>query len=1427
MKRTIISLFMAMVSFLSLAQNLDSINQNRYWVYKDRFLKYFTHVGGHDRGESLPMDVIVRNLDCKDVVGDRIQSGDVMAAMGMYLAALATEYELLSQTDDYDKLVACRNELYYAIRAIDQVDQFAEGYYPGQNTTDTKGFLVRDNIPITYYQYWEETDNMPFHSSHATNGFVVDTFITPTADVLHPGTSEVWLSAGTTYPMKATDNPNRQDTPYNGLAAYGTGWSSIGVYCGPVRSDTTNVSLEVRRSNEMSQDHALGLLMGLKFVQKFINDENCYIQPTAQDSGMWVMAETRLIAERIMNHMSQKLGAREFKFNIDDPGPLLPDTIIMNIDSARYIILNPVLDNFVDRGWEAFFLSGGYEKLGEDLTRKDYPAGYVKVKNWKADYDNWFAKHIATPLVKLAFSGLFDYLSDSAEYQKYWRDRWNNTPTWIKTVEGVPYQSDVQYNMIMRLAASTNSWTHTEFAEMAENRNFPWFELMYACLNDSTPKLSKSYYDNLLNQAHCDGVSKFNSFWVYDTTSLFGQIISIDSTLMGEHHPFNRSDVFSLPNRSRASGAWVNGDFNGLDYMLMHNMYRICFAQSMNTPIDPQGCPCSSTVAEMFDDTWTNGLKDTVTSIARFPEYRDAGIRIPEYISHDLRLDVNGQKGGHIRPTGDLTICGAHVRLYSTSSIRVPGSDKSTPKELRIGRGGILDLGQSSSLIIDTFSKVIVEPGGILRLRSGANLIIDKGGVLEIFGTLELMEDAELSVTPGTFGQGYIRFKNNGAGSAKYQAKIVTEDAATINIDGPYQGHKTLEIDGTAPMVIPETVSTTLTDGLVELGQGCVLKVLGPLTTDYMKFDAKDTTKRYNHGLLTIGQYGVRVKNTEFAHGVNGVTCHNYISNQQSPVFEQVSGTGMEVVVFNQGMGMTLQGEFDDCGDAIYLVKPSIPTTINDTRFENGGTGVTYDAQSTGSLRFRYGTFKANNAGVYARNGTVLLQCSNFDENYDGIMLEYNPLVSINENQKAGGNIFKNSLTNVITDGLGGYQLDLTNGHSRFESNSNLFEGYLKSHNALTPPVAPATQYKLQTSYNFWDFYPPYQYNLKYYIGNQGKLNAATVTLDHTSPYLTEDSLLIKQSDLCPSYGTGNGQFTTKGAGARFIDANNQSVTNSYYSGSTLGDVFEDINDRMYYQEDYLPAYYRAKSIMDYSLGTLSKFDEYVVHKLYRSLLESYGQILFDTALLIDKAGLTTELLGTLDDLESRGHNSLDSFWVSQNLMVNMDIAEVYRMNNNRNTALMVLATARAGLTEIEDIHNIDNFICVIEAEQDVLNGVKTAAELAVMDCYQSGTSPAYPLDESEGQENNKTKPFVDWSPQPNPAETGVEVVFNLKTRRFVEIEVYDILGHKLASKERARYKKGSNSVFFDVGDWPTGMYFVKFNYDGFSDSKQLLIQRD
>ena len=100
-------------------QQTDRENNERYWIYRDRFRKKFINIGGVEDGQSLPFTQFRPNSPApvidKDHINDhitdaekrrlftvntsdnkgRLSKGEMGIELGNYLGVLATEYRLL------------------------------------------------------------------------------------------------------------------------------------------------------------------------------------------------------------------------------------------------------------------------------------------------------------------------------------------------------------------------------------------------------------------------------------------------------------------------------------------------------------------------------------------------------------------------------------------------------------------------------------------------------------------------------------------------------------------------------------------------------------------------------------------------------------------------------------------------------------------------------------------------------------------------------------------------------------------------------------------------------------------------------------------------------------------------------------------------------------------------------------------------------------------------------------------------------------------------------------------------------------------------------------------------------------------------------------------------------------------------------------
>lgn len=105
-------------------------------------------------------------------------------------------------------------------------------------------------------------------------------------------------------------------------------------------------------------------------------------------------------------------------------------------------------------------------------------------------------------------------------------------------------------------------------------------------------------------------------------------------------------------------------------------------------------------------------------------------------------------------------------------------------------------------------------------------------------------------------------------------------------------------------------------------------------------------------------------------------------------------------------------------------------------------------------------------------------------------------------------------------------------------------------------------------------------------------------------------------------------------------------------------------------------------------------------------------------------------------------------------------------------------------------------------------------------------------LDNTEGTMNQhqfkcvEAKENIEWKVQSNPASQDLFVAFELPVERQIEINVFDITGKLMDKQESRIYKKGIQSVNFNVSGWAKGVYLVQFQYNGFVESKKLIINK-
>jgi hypothetical protein len=82
------------------------------------------------------------------------------------------------------------------------------------------------------------------------------------------------------------------------------------------------------------------------------------------------------------------------------------------------------------------------------------------------------------------------------------------------------------------------------------------------------------------------------------------------------------------------------------------------------------------------------------------------------------------------------------------------------------------------------------------------------------------------------------------------------------------------------------------------------------------------------------------------------------------------------------------------------------------------------------------------------------------------------------------------------------------------------------------------------------------------------------------------------------------------------------------------------------------------------------------------------------------------------------------------------------------------------------------------------------------------------------------------WPNSPNPFNPSTEIRFTLAAPADVALEIFDVLGRRVATPVAARLEAGPHKVEWNAEGLPSGVYFYRMNADGFSAVRKMLLLR-
>lgn len=319
MKNKYLLLLLIVFSHEAISQTADHELENKYFNYRDRLKKYFTQIGS-EAGQSITTAQVKLETQASDsfriingvrtYVSPRSYNGaqhfgDAVVDQGFYLAVLASEYRnmVLQGRQNSPEFKALSNELYFAINAVDRLDEKAEQYLDYSALPAKNGFFIRSDHDEKYISRIRNNPAQPIEKiqSGGANGPAIS-FIDTTSGIRVYGLDSFQLilnKGGSENAVSWIGGPGNYGTTYN--------WG-----------------------NEMSQDQVYGLLMGFMCVKRWV-DGSLIVDPDGNAPALQSKNIVNWVAEitgRIVSHVSKQYNHPVSTSDISNELEKIQDTVV-------------------------------------------------------------------------------------------------------------------------------------------------------------------------------------------------------------------------------------------------------------------------------------------------------------------------------------------------------------------------------------------------------------------------------------------------------------------------------------------------------------------------------------------------------------------------------------------------------------------------------------------------------------------------------------------------------------------------------------------------------------------------------------------------------------------------------------------------------------------------------------------------------------------------------------------------------------------------------------------------------------------------------------------------------------------------------------------------------------------------------------------
>ena len=610
------------------SQNTTEIeNHKKYWYYKTRFNNDFVSIGTGD-GQSIPFNQRGFNDSYTYTAPTQIlKTGDGTVQLGIYVGVLATEYRLLK--DKGQDVTQVKHELFCALNAINRLDFMAEfhiGNYPhpgNPHTTSSgilNGFFMRDDVPSDFAKnHYKELN------------YYNDDLGNPNYQNIDANDQAIGISGDRGFTqLNSTGVFTVQSGFQSFMGPYGNkGWNDV---------PFPNKAQGHLSHMEESQDQLYYLLMGTALVSKLVDDETDGSSVFGYGSGETSLkTEAINISDRLIKHVKNSPGglwtihdpanannlvqigsnALPFAYALDNAGCFIKynqDLPSFNLDLINPFIHNSCTDyrnvaSFTPTLWETFVQLDG----GPTVDSQGFYHAMSAICNCTFEKKGFLDLAIQAA-INAAQAAITNVIANLNQVLDYLQNQIDKLPRWAQNLlQGLlnamnaaqTYASYVIDTLIALISSLTSQLMPTYSFNTTEER------LLY------------NNYFNIINYFACNGdpfaYAKIGSdayFGIFlnrvlhpNPTPLPSNLQLLTQSISPIAYPIAKQDLLSILNSAPCEGNynfypnnrpgtdWGNpnrvdrmdptyryntacptafvGEYHGLDYMLLHNLYYL------------------------------------------------------------------------------------------------------------------------------------------------------------------------------------------------------------------------------------------------------------------------------------------------------------------------------------------------------------------------------------------------------------------------------------------------------------------------------------------------------------------------------------------------------------------------------------------------------------------------------------------------------------------------------------------------------------------------------------------------------------------------------------------------------------------------------------------------------------------------------------